>query len=154
MKKFVFKLDALLKVREFAEKRVKAELGVILKQIQDNKEEIEKLDSYIDDTYEEQQAALTSGLTGRHAGFYSWASEHNREQIRLRSELGEKLQRQYDQKLHELKIAMGEVTVVENMKTKHLEKFEKEQKRKEQEDLEEKFSNSSFHKDKLNKVNL
>jgi flagellar FliJ protein len=58
MKKFKFKLDALLKLREFNEKKIKVEWGEILKEINTTEELIAKMNRDIDEVYAMQEEMM------------------------------------------------------------------------------------------------
>ena len=60
MKKFEFRLQALLRVREFREKQVKSELGEILRQIQQLKDLNLQCDKDISDAYLTQEKMTAS----------------------------------------------------------------------------------------------
>ena len=70
MKKFKFKLDGLLKVREFNEKKIKIELGEILKEIGATEEQIAKMNRDIDETYKAQEELIATSADGRLLQFF------------------------------------------------------------------------------------
>ena len=65
MQKFKFKLDALLKVREFKEKKIKIELGEILKEIGLVENKITAANIAIDESYQAQETVLADPASGR-----------------------------------------------------------------------------------------
>ena len=137
MKKYKFKLEALLKMRKFKEKKIKQEIGEIVASIEFNKNKIKKIRSDIDKGYESQEGITGAIVDGRMLRFYPSFFEASYKAIEDIESTIYALEKKYNHKLQELKIAMGEVKVVENMKDKDFEKFKKQIQKKEQEDIEE-----------------
>jgi flagellar FliJ protein len=137
MKKFKFKLDGLLKVREFAEKRIKIELGEILKEINSTEEYIAKMNRDIDDTYKAQEELISTATSGSMLQFFPYYIKGRKEDIKNKETLLWSLRRKYDKKIAELALARGEVKVLENFKDKKKTEWTKERDKKELETIEE-----------------
>jgi len=137
MQKFKFKLDALLKVREFKEKRVKIELGEILKQISAVEEKIKFANEAIDETYKAQEAFMSDPSSGRMLQFFPYFIQGKKEDIKNQENLLWALKRKYDVKITELAQARGQVKIMENFKEKKKDEWTKIKNKKEQEDLDE-----------------
>lgn len=137
MQKFKFKLDGLLKVREFKEKRLKVELGEILTQIQNVKDEIKKLNDNIVETYDAQEAFLADPSSGDMVKFFPRFIKTKKSDIKNKENLLFALEKKFDQKQVELGVARGEVKVIENLKEKKSTEHKKKVEKKFQEDVDE-----------------
>ncbi len=137
MKKFQFKLEALLKLREFNEKRLKIELGEILAEIQATKDRIESIKKDIILSYETQEELMQNPSSGQVLQFFPYYIEGRKEEIRSRENYLYSLQRKYEFTLGELAKARGEVKVIENLKEKKKTEHKKEVEKKLQENIEE-----------------
>ncbi len=128
-KKFKFKLDGLLKVREFKEKKIKLELGELLKEIEEAKNNIKKAQKDIEECYAAQEEFMNQPAAGNMVQFFPQFVEAKRADQKAQENILLSLNRQYDQKVQELAKAKGEVKVIDNLKEKqsnihkkHLEK--------------------------------
>ncbi len=137
MKKFQFKLEALLKLREFNEKRLKIELGEILSEIQSTKDRIASIKHDISLSYETQEEMMKNPSSGQVLQFFPYYIEGRKEEIRSRENYLYSLQRKYEFTLGELAKARGEVKVIENLKEKKKNEHKKEVEKKLQENIEE-----------------
>lgn len=137
MQKFKFKLDALLKVREFKEKKVKIELGELLKEIGTVEEKIELANIAIDETYEAQETFMKDPSAGQMLQFFPNFIKGKKEDIKNKENLLWNLKKKYDAKIVELAEARGQVKVMENFKDKKKGEWTKEKNKKEQEGIDE-----------------
>lgn len=137
MKKFKFKLDGLLKLREFNEKKIKIELGEILKEINHIEELIAKMNRDIDDTYKAQDELIKSSADGRMLQFFPYYIQGRKEDIKNKETLLWSLRKKYQAKVEELAMARGQVKILENFKDKKVHEWKKERDKKEQETIEE-----------------
>ena len=138
MQKFKFKLDGLLKVREFKEKKVKIELGEILREINDVENKIALANQAISETYDAQEAFMQdSTSSGQMLQFFPLFIQGKKEDIKNKENLLWALKKKYDKKIAELATARGEVKVMENFKDKKKVEWTKEKNKKEQEGIEE-----------------
>lgn len=137
MLKFKFKLDGLLKVREFKEKKIKIELGEILKEIAEVEGKIAFANKTIDETYEAQEACMKDASTGRMIQFFPFFIQGKKEDIKNKENLLWALRKKFDVKILELAAARGQVKVMENFKEKKLGEWNKERNKKELEGIEE-----------------
>ncbi len=137
MKKFKFKLDGLLKVREFNEKKIKIELGEILKEIGATEEQIAKMNRDIDETYKAQEELVATSADGRLLQFFPFYIQGRKEDIKNKENLLWSLRKKYDNKVQELAQARGQVKVLENFKDKKKVEWTKEKDKKELETIEE-----------------
>ncbi|MGZ3786887.1 MAG: flagellar export protein FliJ [Bacteriovorax sp.] len=137
MQKFKFKLDALLKVREFKEKKIKIELGELLKDIGDVEDKIALANRAIDETYEAQEKFMREPAAGRMVQFFPYFIQGKKEDIKNKENLLWALKRKYDAKIVELAEARGQVKVMENFKDKKKGEYDRERNKKEQEAIDE-----------------
>lgn len=137
MQKFKFKLDGLLKVREFKEKKIKIELGEILKEISHVEEKILLATKAIDETYEAQEVFMKDPSAGKMLQFFPYFIQGKKEDIKNQETLLWSLRKKYDAKITELATARGQVKVMENFKDKKKGEWTKERNKKEQEAIEE-----------------
>ncbi len=149
MQKFQFKLNGLLKVREFKEKKIKVELGEILKEISQTEELIKKLHKDIDDTYKAQEAMMRDPAAGKMLQFFPYFIQGKKEDIKQKENLLYAFRKKYERKVQELAEARGEVKVLENFKEKKQTEWKKEFDKKIQSDMEE-FVMQRHGKDKEN----
>ena len=137
MQQFKFKLDGLLKVREFKEKKIKIELGEILKEIGEVQGNIALANKAIDESYEAQEVCLKDHSSGRMIQFFPYFVQGKKEDIKNKENLLWALKKKFDLKIKELATARGEVKVMENFKEKKLGEWKKERNKKEMETIEE-----------------
>ena len=139
MQRFKFKLDGLLKVREFKEKRIKIELGEILKEINVVEEKIANIHIAIDETYEAQDRFVADAAAGRMIQFFPMFIQGKKEDLKNQESLLWALKKKYASKIEELATARGEVKIMENFKEKKKTEHHRMAMKKEQEEIEENF---------------
>ena len=137
MQKFKFKLDALLKVREFKEKKVKIERGALLQEISAIAEKIVLANAAIDETYAAQETFMRDPSAGQMLQFFPNFIRGKKEDIKNKENLLWALKKKYDAKIVELAVARGQVKVMENFKDKKKGEWTKERNKKEQEGIDE-----------------
>ena len=136
-KQFKFKLDGLLKVREFKEKKIKIELGEILKEIEETKEKIAKAKVDIEECYKAQEEFINEPAAANMVQFFPQFIEAKTEDYKAQENILFSLEKKYEQKRHELATAKGEVKVIDNLKEKEELQFNKEKEKKLQESIDE-----------------
>lgn len=137
MKGFKFKLDGLLKLREFKENSIKSQLGGILKEINRVEGKIEEIEKSIDESYKSQEEFLAQTAAGEMIKFFPYFIQGRKEDLAVQHNLLRGLRNQYEQKLLELKKARGDVKVLENMKDKKSSEFRKAANKKREADIED-----------------
>jgi flagellar FliJ protein len=135
--KFKFKLDALLKVREFKEQKIKIELGQLLKEISAVEEKIALAHKAIDECYQAQEAIMRDPTSGNMLRFFPYFIKGKKEDIKNNENLLYALKKKYTNKMSELALARGEVKVMENFKDKKKEEWKKKKDKKDFETIEE-----------------
>lgn len=127
MKKYKFKLQPLLKLREFKEEIAKVELGRVNKKIQDAEDKIMGHQKDIDEAYESQHANLNAGKDLNFLQFYPYFITNKQNAIKaLEDELVE-LRKLAEEKMKEMLQRRNEVKVMDKLKEKDFTKFRKEQ---------------------------
>jgi flagellar FliJ protein len=139
MQKFKFKLDGLLKVREFKEKRIKIELAEILKEIADVEDKIVNINIAVGEAYDAQDKFLADASAGRMIQFFPMFIQGKKEDLKNKESLLWALKKKYALKIEELATARGEVKVMENFKEKKKTEHHKIAMKKEQDEIEENF---------------
>lgn len=140
MPKFKFKLDGLLKLREFKETQLKVELGLILQEIEETKANITQLNQDLDEGYEAHSKVLYSGSGAKMLQFFPEYFQGKREDIKNKENLIFALNKKMESKRNELATARGEVKIVESLKEKKQIKFKKQKLRKDQEKIEDQLA--------------
>ena len=135
--KFKFKLDALLKVREFKEQKIKIEMGQLLKEISAVEEKIALANKAISECYDAQDAILKDPTSGSMLQFFPYFVRGKKEEIKNNENLLYALKKKYANKISELAVARGEVKVMENFKEKKKDEWKKHKDKKEFETIEE-----------------
>lgn len=147
-KKFKFKLDGLLKLKNFNESRCRAELGQIVKEIEDVKANIERINEEVHQGYHEQGRILEDATSGQLLQFFPLYIQGKKEDIKNQENLLYALQKRYERKLQELSELMGEAKLINNMKENKKLEHKKQQDKKREEEQEELFqSRRKFLKD-------
>jgi flagellar FliJ protein len=139
MKKFKYKLESLLRLRTIKEDKIKIELGEIVRLINIKKEEIKRFLDEIAWAFDNQDRLQGHQLMIEIVEFYSNFIQTKREHIQKNENEIEKLKEDYDKKIEELKIAMGEVKIIANLKEKDRKKYKKYTNKKMQEEIDENF---------------
>jgi|GEM_PF-580817 len=137
--KFKFKLEALLKVREFKEKNLKVELGRIIQEIELQKERIVQINSDIDQSYQTHDQMVNEVVSGSFLQFFPAYLKGKKAELELAHNNLDSLQKKMEAKLIELAQARGETKVLENQKDREKTVHKKEIDKKIHEDIEELF---------------
>jgi flagellar FliJ protein len=135
--KFHFKLGGLLKLREFKEKRLMAELGAITQELGKISAEIESSNQYIQESYNAHTQAANRGLSVRSLSLYPGLVQGSRQRIEALENEKAAVERRYRDKIQELKMAMGDTRVIEGLKEKNHQEWKKMQNKKENEKIED-----------------
>lgn len=135
--KFKFKLEGLLKLREFKEKQLKVELGNLVKEIQNTKDRIKAYNQHIAEAYSGQEKVLEDPATGEMVKFFPFFIEGKKAAIKQEEEKLEILNEQYKNKVIEMNVARGETKVIDKLKEKQHQEYRKEKSKKDFEELEE-----------------
>jgi len=137
MKKFKFRLDTILKLREFEEKKAKLNLGKVITKMEYVKIEIEKLNKEIGMGYSEMQELLKETVDGRTLQFFPAYFAGKEAMIKSKKTELSNLNEELKFRRLELKKAEGEFKSIDKLKEKSFEKFKDEIFKKEQNDLDD-----------------
>lgn len=125
MKKYLFKLDAVLKLRKLKEENCRTELGllnkeleIIVQKIATDKEEIGKY-------YQIQELALKTGATAGKLQTFPLLVEAKENSIKVFERKKKSHEEMIQEKKQELAILRGELKVIENLKEKDFTDWKK-----------------------------
>ncbi|MCO4752986.1 MAG: hypothetical protein KC478_00820 [Bacteriovoracaceae bacterium] len=119
MKKYKFKLEALLKMRKLKEDQVKMEIGRLQTRKNELENEIHNQNAGIDQAYESQEVSVKAGATGLDLRFYPYFVEGKKAAIHMINVEIKELEEKLSEKFEELKIMRANVKVLEEMKEKN-----------------------------------
>ncbi len=125
MKKYLFKLDPVLKLRKLKEENCRMELGKLISFLSRIEDQIKHDSSEIQNYYKIQEASLQNGVRGDQVQAFPMliaAKEKNIELLHRDKKEQEKL---IDLKKKELAILRGELKVLENLKEKDFDQYKK-----------------------------
>ena len=137
MAKFKFKLNGVLKLREFKEQEAMNAIAEVVAQIEETKAEISEIHSAIDRGYESQEALGETESKGHQLYFYPYFFKGKSEHLSQCEARLEALQKKYERRVQEYAVAKGEVKVIQNLKDKELAAHKKAIDKKVEENREE-----------------
>ena len=141
MKKFKFKLEALLKMRKLKDDQCKMEIGRLQTRKVELENEIHNQNAGIDEAYESQEATVGAGATGLDLKFYPYFMQGKRAAITsLQSQISE-LDEVLREKFEELKNHRANVKVLEEMKEKNRKAHKKASDKAMHQKIEEQVMN-------------
>ena len=146
MNQFKFRLQGLLKLREFKEHKAKIELGKINQQISDVQSELARLSRHIDEGYNSQEKFLEKPTPARMIQFFPYFNHGIREHIKSMHLKLNELNQKYNEKMKELNRLKGEVDVIEKLKEKEKKKFIKKIEKKIEENIQDTILMNEFRK--------
>jgi flagellar FliJ protein len=136
MKKFKFKLESVLKLKNFKEK-IKTELGIIVAKINECKIVMQKIKDDVNLAYQDQEAMLKIGASGQEVQFFAHFVKGKKEHMIFQQSILKELNENYNSKISELKVIKGEVKIVENLKEKKKTEYKKDEEKKYQASIDE-----------------
>jgi flagellar export protein FliJ len=137
MKRYKFKLEALLKLRRFKEEQARVEIGMMRNELEKLKDRIVTQRGHIDIAADSQTKVLSCGTAARNVQFYPEFFEGKEIEIRNIKSNSIILQAAIQAKVEEWKILRGEVKVIEKLREKNFNVFRKTQNKEETKKLEE-----------------
>ena len=141
MKKYKFKLEALLKIRKLKEEQCKMEIGRIQVRIKELENQIAQQDAGINEAYDMQEKALERGMEGLEVRFHPYYVEGKRTHIRALEMEKSRYQEYVEYKYEELSKLRADVKVITQMKEKDHLKYKKNLEKKMNERIEEQVQN-------------
>lgn len=152
MRKYHFKLDAVLKLRKLNEENCRTELGILNRTLEQLEERIAHERAEIDKYYQIQEVSLKAGASaGKLQSFPGLVAAKNKYLELLQREK----KRQEDlivEKKQELAVLRGELKVMENLKEKDFGEWKKAYNKEVDEKVEEQTQIWLTHRNK--KANL
>ena len=119
MKKYKFKLEALLKMRKLKEDQCKMEIGRLQNRKNELENEIHNQNAGIDEAYESQEVSAKAGASGLDMRFYPYFVEGKKAAIhQIQVEIKE-IDENLSHKFEELKTMRANVKVLEEMREKN-----------------------------------
>lgn len=150
MKKYKFKLDALLKIRKIKEDQCKMHIGQLQVHLTSLREEVAKHHKDINEAFDLQEQSLVGGASGLEARFHPYFVQGKRTHIaKIEDEIDQfesKVQLMYA-RLNEYR---ADVKVIEEMKEKDQKKYKKDLDKRMNAEIEEQVQNWT----QFNKANL
>ncbi|HAZ11888.1 MAG: flagellar export protein FliJ [Bdellovibrionales bacterium GWA2_49_15] len=136
---YKFKLQALLKVREFKENNLKIELGRIVQDRESTNARIEQINKDIDEGYRAQNELMNNDITGNELQFFPYYLRGKKDDMERTVRKLAEVETALQKKLQELAVARGESKLLENMRANDFEKFKKDLEKKQHAQVEELF---------------
>ena len=137
MKKMMFRLEHVLRLREFEEKKAKLELGNVLGRINATNIEIEEARKQINTSDLEFRDFLTEPRKILEIRIFPFIMDELQRTINKKMHDLIILNKELEEKKISLKIAEGKLKVIEKLKEKQYEKFKKEIDKKYQNEIDD-----------------
>lgn len=125
IKKYKFKLDGLLKLREFSEEKAKIALGKVNLAIQQVEDQIANHHQDIETAYQSQEEVLKTATGGRFLQFYPKYVDAQKSAIKHLEKKKLELQKEAELRMQELLKARAELKLMEKLKEKDFQAFKK-----------------------------
>lgn len=146
MKKYKFKLEAVLKVRKIKEDQCKMQLGRLQVHLESLKNQIKKHNQDIDEAYVLQEKSLEQGSVGLESRFHPYFIQGKQSHISQIEDEIEEYENRIEHMLYLLKQLRADVKVIEEMKEKDKTKYKKELNKKINANIEEQVQNWNLSK--------
>lgn len=148
MRKFEFRLEAVLKVRKLKEENCRMELGQLLVELNKIEDQINYDKKEIDNYYSLQENALKTGMAGNQLQTYSMLIDSKYINLKLLEEEKVRQERIIEEKKQELAVLKGELKVMENLREKSYDEYRKALNKEIDQKVEEQTQNWLNHKDR------
>lgn len=125
MKRYQFRLEAVLKVRKMHEETCRNQLGVLMVERQRMLDLVAKLERDIQITYEAQQVALATGMRAAHVAHFPFEVEGMEAHIKQVKQQQAALEERIELKRQELTEKRAELKAVESLKEKDFAAWKK-----------------------------
>jgi flagellar protein FliJ len=126
MKKYQFRLEAVLKVRKMEEELSRNKLGLLMVEKQKIQDEISEIEKRIDSSYLEQETHLIKGMNAAQAAFFPMLVDGSHSKIK---ELTKKLEQQdslIEAQKKVLSQKRADLKLMENLNEKEFVRWKKE----------------------------
>lgn len=148
MKKYVFRLEAVLKLRKLKEENCRMELGQLILYLNKIEDQISHEKSEINKYYEIQEGALKYGAKGSQINAFPMLIEAKDQNINLLERDKKKQEGLIADKKMELAQLRGDLKVMENLKEKDFQEYRKALNKEIDQKVEEQTQNWLQFKDK------
>lgn len=141
MKKYTFKLEAVLKIKKFNEEKCRTELGVLTSELHKIKNQIAYDHEQIQIYFNMQNESVDQGANISAISFLPDLIEGKKANIDLLSQSLSQKEDEIEQKKRELASLRGELKLMEKLKEKDFLKYQKKFNKKRDEIIEEQTRN-------------
>ena len=148
MKKYSFRLEAVLKIRKFKEESCRMELGQLLQGLNKILEQIAHDRQEIEQYYQIQESQLKTGIKGSQIQAFPMLIIAKEKNIELLEEDRTKQETLISDKKLELAQLRGELKVMENLKEKDYDQYRKALNKEIDQKVEEQTQNWLLTKEK------
>lgn len=125
MKRYKFRLEAVLKVRKMVEESCRNELGMLMVEKQNYLNEVATLESDIQKTYTANEKAMSEGMKASHVSFFPLVIEGKTAHIKKIEGMIGNVDSRIQSKLEELRIKKADLKAVEKLREKDFEVWKK-----------------------------
>jgi flagellar FliJ protein len=126
MKKYQFRLEAVLKVRKLKEENCRMELGHLLTHLNQIEDQIRQQDVDVDNYYKIQDSSLKGeGIKGSHLQAFPMLLAAKKKKLTELLDYKNQQEKLIEEKKSELSILRGELKVIENLKEKDYNEYRK-----------------------------
>jgi flagellar export protein FliJ len=148
MKRYAFRLEAVLKVRKLKEESCRTELGQLLVELNHIEDQITHDREEIGKYYELQEGSLSGGMKASQLQAFPMLVAAKEKNIQLLTRQKNNHERYIEEKKEELAILRGELKVIENLKEKDYTEYRKAMNKEIDQKVEEQTQNWMNHNKK------
>lgn len=148
MKKYTFRLEAVLKVRKLKEENCRSELGQLISYLAKIDDQLNHERKEIDNYYNIQESAMKAGVRGDQVQAFPMLVAAKEKNIQLLQKERSDQEFLIEDKKKELAIVRGELKVIENLKEKDYNEYRKAVNKEIDQKVEEQTQNWLQHKDR------
>ncbi len=150
MKRYVFKLEPVLKLRKLKEENCRTELGQLISHLGKIEKQIEHDKNEIENFFNVQNISLSTGVKGSQIQSFPHLVAAKEKNIQLLARDKTEQEKLIEAKKKELAILRGELKVIENLKDKDYEAYRKAFNKEQDQKIEEQTQNWLQFKDRNN----
>ena len=148
MKKYIFRLEAVLKLRKLKEENCRSELGRLISYLTKIDDQLNHERKEIDNYYHIQESAMKNGVRGDQVQAFPMLVAAKEKNIQLLQKERSDQEFLIEDKKQELAIVRGELKVIENLKEKDYNEYRKAVGKEIDQKVEEQTQNWLQHKDR------
>ena len=148
MKKYSFRLEAVLKVRKLKEENCRSELGQLITYLSKIDHQLEHDRKEIDNYFKIQETAMKGGVRGDQIQAFPMLVSAKEKNVQLLMRDRGIQEGHIEEKKKELTVLRGELKVIENLKEKDYTEYRKVTNKEIDQKVEEQTQNWLNHKDR------